>query len=927
MKTKFIFCISLSLLLIGQVQSQEIVGAEYYWDNDPGIGQATAFETTTGSTSFEGEFTAETQGLELGTHNLCTRFLSDDGKWSVVSCKSINICNNFSPTPNFTVDVFNQYILVSDKSERADAVQYLIDDQPINETRNFDRLVSESGIHTITQIATNSCGTDTHTKEFDIRGINRMFPDTTQRSCLLFADLYGRFFENPTFSLVNALGETLVADTIFAANESELKARFWLDENVTVGNYNAVVSYPNEPTDTLINAIEIIEGGTFIPTGTLIGPKNILWNSFTCFNILLENKGTRTEFAVPFVIMVPGYAVTRITRQLRANDVDATVLEEFDKQAFVEIPLIDIGDEFDPDDDVSTSVAFIMIIIPKMRPKEKLLVSLEINPTKLSSFYLAGGFSSPLLAADEIVNFDEFPDLKSSCNFLHPCYNLMLDLIGFVPVAGCVSGAFNLGCSIGNNLRNGGNSMGNLLLDIASVGTCGFSGNGPRTIITEMAGQINRGLGYNSILNPDEVGGGSLWDFLDGSDFNFDPLSPTPFGCDPCNFLPGCGSWPSSFINPKTAVDPNAKTGTIGVKEENYVSIATEFLNYRVDFENVDTATAPAREVFIFDTLQQANLDWTSFEFLDVSFADTTISVNEVRDFHFIRDVDLRPAKNTIVRIEGIVDTLTGVVEVAFKSLDANTLNLTQIVEDGFLNPNVNKPEGQGHISFRIKTKDLEHLSQISNEASIVFDTNEAIITNTWENTIDAEAPTSQVLGIELVDPESSTYELTVEGFDADSGIKGYQLFVSKDNGNYEIYTPRMNFDKARMNLEPNSTYKFICSAVDLVENIEAYPADPLSNPDFVYFTGTVGIDDLTSGNLNLFPNPVSEKLIVTNDFDMSEDVQLTIYNVLGSKVTSRAASSGSMEIDVQHFENGCYLLVLESAKGIRISSEFIVKH
>ncbi len=71
--------------------SQNLVSAEYYWDNDPGIGNATSLNVGTPGTTINESFTISTNGLSHGEHLLCIRTMNDQGEWSTIESKAVHI--------------------------------------------------------------------------------------------------------------------------------------------------------------------------------------------------------------------------------------------------------------------------------------------------------------------------------------------------------------------------------------------------------------------------------------------------------------------------------------------------------------------------------------------------------------------------------------------------------------------------------------------------------------------------------------------------------------------------------------------------------------------------------------------------------------------------------------------------------------------
>jgi hypothetical protein len=92
------------------------------------------------------------------------------------------------------------------------------------------------------------------------------------------------------------------------------------------------------------------------------------------------------------------------------------------------------------------------------------------------------------------------------------------------------------------------------------------------------------------------------------------------------------------------------------------------------------------------------------------------------------------------VDIEVELSPATGKAEWTFWTLDPETGDLPEDVFAGFLPPNDETGRGEGHVAFAIQPReDAPHGTIVSNQASIVFDTNEPIATNAVTNTIGIE--------------------------------------------------------------------------------------------------------------------------------------------------------------------------------------------
>lgn len=74
----------------------ELVEAEYFWDEDPGVGNGTSATISTTDLNINEELEIETSGIPGGQHNLGVRTKGKGGKWSPVTWKTVNVATEFS---------------------------------------------------------------------------------------------------------------------------------------------------------------------------------------------------------------------------------------------------------------------------------------------------------------------------------------------------------------------------------------------------------------------------------------------------------------------------------------------------------------------------------------------------------------------------------------------------------------------------------------------------------------------------------------------------------------------------------------------------------------------------------------------------------------------------------------------------------------
>ena len=176
------------------------------------------------------------------------------------------------------------------------------------------------------------------------------------------------------------------------------------------------------------------------------------------------------------------------------------------------------------------------------------------------------------------------------------------------------------------------------------------------------------------------------------------------------------------------AWDPNQKSGPAGYGDEGLISANSTF-HYKVEFENDETATAPAQIVTVSDPID-SDLDWITFSLAEIGFGDEKIAIPENTQ-HFENNVPMsQNGVNFEVRIEAGIHLDTGEAYANFYSIDPLT-GLPPSVEYGFLPPEDGTGRGQGYFSYAINAKaGLAAGTEIRNVAHITFDYQDTIATN-----------------------------------------------------------------------------------------------------------------------------------------------------------------------------------------------------
>ncbi len=287
-----------------------------------------------------------------------------------------------------------------------------------------------------------------------------------------------------------------------------------------------------------------------------------------------------------------------------------------------------------------------------------------------------------------------------------------------------------------------------------------------------------------------------------------------------------------------SSFDPNAKSGAHGAGTQQYLSPAGSPWPYSVAFENDATATAPAQAVNVTDKLDTTNLDLSTFSLGPVGFGNFQ-AVPPPGLTQYTTYVDMRPATNLLVEVIASLNTTTGLATWKLQSLDPSTGQAPTDPTVGFLPPDVNPPQGDGSIVFTVKPKQTVATgTQIQNQATVIFDANAPITTNTWANTVDSTPPVSAVASLP---PEENSLSFTVSwsGSDVGSGISNYTIYTSDNGGAFLPLLSNTTATSATFTGVSGHTYGFYSIAADAAGNIEAAKTEPDTSTEVVALTIT----------------------------------------------------------------------------------------
>jgi hypothetical protein len=283
---------------------------------------------------------------------------------------------------------------------------------------------------------------------------------------------------------------------------------------------------------------------------------------------------------------------------------------------------------------------------------------------------------------------------------------------------------------------------------------------------------------------------------------------------------------PPSQVPVGGAFDPNNMTGPAGFGTQGFIQ--PETMPYRVDFENDPKHATAAAQVVTGTITLDPNLDAGTFHFTSFGFGQFNFTV-PAGLYHYQTTIDLRPdGIDLLVPVTLDENPATGVVTVKFQSLDPATMLPPDGLNAGFLPVDDAAGDGEGYFTYTVAPKaGLATGTQISAQASIVFDTNAPLSTPIAVNTIDAGAPTSNVAAL----PTTSAGSFTLNWSGADdtggSGIASYSIYYSDNGGPLTPFLTGTTQTSATFTGLPGHTYGFDSVATDNVGNVPSLPATP----------------------------------------------------------------------------------------------------
>ena len=265
--------------------------------------------------------------------------------------------------------------------------------------------------------------------------------------------------------------------------------------------------------------------------------------------------------------------------------------------------------------------------------------------------------------------------------------------------------------------------------------------------------------------------------------------------------------------------DPNDIVGPQSFGADHWTS-SSNALPYTIHYENQASATAPAQQVTITQTLD-SDLNTNSFRLGDFGWGDIYVDVQDGTSFYIDR-IDLTETRGYMVDVMAGVDVAKHEVFWSFTTIDPNTGEIPVDPTIGFLPPDSDGSIGQGFVNYTVRANaGATTGTVIDAKATIVFTTQEPIDTPAIFNTLDTAAPESHIEAVTETTVESAQFLVRWSGSDVGSAIAGYSVYVSDNGGAYSPWLENTTLTEATYAGQAGHTYAFYTVATDNAGNSE----------------------------------------------------------------------------------------------------------
>jgi len=908
-----------------------ITAAEYYIGDDPGFGNGIALPIVVDGNAADINAAIDVTGLPLGEYTISIRVLNQNGSWSLHEVVPFTICEFAGAISEFEFIQFNNTVSFLNNSQFSDSYLWDFDDGQTSTTEEPAHFFNQPGTYNVMLIATNACGIDTSYQEITVSSVDDITTDKGGLGALVTSTITGNGFmaESTVLLCKTENNEILLIPDTFLVTSTHTIVVVMNLANAELGYYDVKVINGTD-TLTLIEGYEVIDRVEPTFEIYITGPSVIRPEFFAGFNITIVNNGNVDALLVPVnvgnlpwstedgemnIAVLSGDYIDPRDYDILSDAVNEAINGGVDSLLFLQPMVIDTANG-------TQNLGALFPSIPPGTNSFQIKFNANQNsaPGPDGDICVTAVVSPPLIKNTPTITASDCAATILDCAIkialeLTPAGDAIDCIKGVVgQLSGLSSATVGVGLTdglatsfTGGQVQSGEISkLGSNKLNTASgivktVISCASALSGAAFPWSRFHKFVRLGYELSSLI----IGETSTQLSLVGCVVD---------SYNACTNITENGGTKRTFkkIRALNSHDPNAKTGP-GIAGDNYVN-GFNSMSYTIQFENVDSAALAAQVVIIIDSLDVSKFDLSTFTFLDYGFGNTIIPVTTGGE-EFTDILDLRPEMPNLLRVDGSIDTLTGVITWVFTTLDTLTLSLTEDVFAGFLPPNETSPEGQGFVSFGIELNEsVQSGDIIENNSLIIFDTNEPIVTNTWDNGFDDVNPSSQVNSLPVI-INDTIFDISWSGTDDASGVRWYDIYASKNDEEYQLIVSHTEDITMFLIGEYGDNYKFYSIATDKAGNVEEAPTSfdaetTLEMPNSIWEE-----EKPSSWLAQNFPNPTDGVTTIVYSIDGSQEITLVLEDMLGRpvKTLDRGLRQGRIEINenLSELASGIYYLTL----------------
>ncbi|OQC44742.1 MAG: PKD domain protein [Bacteroidetes bacterium ADurb.Bin028] len=742
-------------------------------------------------------------------------------------------------------------------------------------TSNLDNPIyqySNPGEYDIYLLAKNENSVSSCMQHASIEGLDRIYPTKTGNIGQIILDIYGGSLtsENTQLILRKEGQEDIIAHEFSLKNEGNLQANFKLD-NVAIGKWDVVV-VKDGLESSLAEALDIEEVNYGKNWAKIYGRGFIMPNKWQTFQISYGNTSNVDSYSVPLWLCIAEESLLDIAF------LDFEIVSPDNFETLPDFETLNAFDDYFITDSVNgkeMQARVYPILIPVVRANSTNTISLRFKAS--DKLDIATYVDKAWLSAENMME----SEAKVSIGEAAGCVTELLGrgiidaATNTIPLAGCVWQGMQASYDTYQYAVNGKGSFWGTAKNVGfNALNCGTS------LLGDLAFPVKWGLAVINFVN-------------------------TAYDMKNC--------WEPRDENKRRlltieAMDPNEMVGPSGYDDVNWIQ-TMEKIPYTIYFENMSTATAPAHDVFITDTLDANVFDFSYFSFGDFGWGGKFFQQEQEGAREFSQDIDLRPEIELILRVAGKFEEESGAVHFEFISLNPETMAEEEDALIGFLPPNGEFGEGEGFVEFVVGVKpDLSTGTEIQNKASIIFDTNAAIETNEYINTIDDEIPESSVHSVNLLDDDSLL--ISWEGFDQGSGIAEYSVFMQFNDE--EIRPLKLITTETSTIFKPSEsgTYKFYSIASDNAYNKE----NEFKDFDLTYDFNGSKTYKAENNSIQISPNPANDFVFIKlENKEWRGTYNLELIRNDGKIFMSKTLKSENLnegyKLDIKDLSSGIYMI------------------